>query len=84
MAQFSKAQQKLARIEHIQEPQKLAIARENSIALYCAKQHLIERKIEQLQSHIFGQEEKMNILKLYDANLPKIKIILSRLSVNKQ
>ena len=36
MAQLSKAQQKLVRIDTIPDDQKLSISKENSIALHCA------------------------------------------------
>jgi len=77
LAQLSKAQQKLYRIEQIPEDQKLAIATQNQIALHCAYQHLTEHKISQLQLMVFGPEKKDAILEKYDQEFPKIKLAAS-------
>ena len=77
LAQLSKAQQKLYRIEHIPEDQKLAIATQNQIALHCAYQHLTEHKISQLQLMVFGADKKDTILEKYDQEFPKIKLAAS-------
>ncbi|CAB1210374.1 hypothetical protein [Acinetobacter bouvetii] len=74
LAQLSKAQQKLYRIEQIPEDQKLAIATQNQIALHCARLHLTENKISQLQSHIFGKEKKDAILQQYAQEFPQLKL----------
>lgn len=74
LAQLSKAQQRLVRIDQIQDSQKLAIAKENSIALHCAQQHLSEHKIQQLQQQVFGQNQHARILAIYDQEFPKIKL----------
>ncbi|MFH7765241.1 hypothetical protein [Acinetobacter sp. BSP-28] len=74
LAQLSKAQQKLYRIEQIPEDQKLTLAMQNQIALHCARLHLTENKISQLQSVIFGKNEKAAILQKYTQEFPKIKL----------
>ncbi|SDC30349.1 hypothetical protein SAMN05421732_1057 [Acinetobacter kookii] len=74
LAQLSKAQQKLYRIEQIPQDQKLAIATQNQIALYCARLHLTENKISQLQNIIFGENEKVAILQKYAEEFPKVKL----------
>ncbi|MFD1439192.1 hypothetical protein [Acinetobacter terrae] len=77
LAQLSKAQQKLYRIEQIPEDQKLAIAKQNQIALHCAYQYLTEHKISQLQLMVFGADKKDTILEKYDQEFPKIKLATS-------
>ena len=77
LAQLSKAQQKLYRIEQIPENQKLAVAKQNQIALHCAYQHLSEHKIKQLQAMVFGQDKKDAILKKYAQEFPQIKLAAS-------
>ena len=74
MAQLSKAQQKLVRIDSISNDQKLSISKENSIALHCAHLHLSAKQIDQLQNQIFDTEEKERILKKYDQEFQKIKL----------
>ncbi|MGC3819973.1 hypothetical protein [Acinetobacter sp. G11] len=74
LAQLSKAQQKLYRIEQIPQDQKLAIATQNQIALHCARLHLTENKISQLQNIIFGENEKVAILQKYAEEFPKVKL----------
>lgn len=73
MVQLSKAQQQLHRIDNISETQKLAIAKDNSIAMHCAQQHLTESQISQLQQQIFG-DDKQRILEIYDQKFPKLKL----------
>ncbi|TCB52827.1 hypothetical protein E0H80_01705 [Acinetobacter sp. ANC 4779] len=77
LAQLSKAQQKLYQIEQIPEDQKLAIAKQNQIALHCAYQQLTEHKIKQLQAMVFGQDKKDAILKKYAQEFPQIKLAAS-------
>ena len=77
LAQLSKAQQKLYRIEQIPEDQKPAIAKQNQIALHCAYQHLSEHKIKQLQAVVFGQDKKDVILEKYNQEFPQIKLAAS-------
>ena len=79
LAQLSKAQQKLVRIENIQESQKFDIAKENSIAFHCAQQHLSASKIQQLQQHIFDANDLQRILTTYDQQFPKIKLDASQI-----
>ena len=74
LAQLSRAQQKLVNIEKIDEQQKLAIAHENSVAMHCAHLHLSAKQIDQLQSQIFGEQEKVKILNDYDQHFPKLKL----------
>ncbi|AXQ23070.1 hypothetical protein BEN71_13725 [Acinetobacter wuhouensis] len=73
MVQLSKAQQQLQRINNIPETQKLEIAKDNSIAMHCAQQHLTESQISQLQQQIFG-DDKQRILDIYDQKFPKLKL----------
>ena len=77
LAQLSKAQQKLYRIEQIPENQKLAVAKQNQIALHCAHLHLTENKINQLQVMVFGQDKKDAILEKYKQEFPQIKLAAS-------
>ena len=74
LAQLSKAQQKLVRIEMIKESDKLTVAKENAIALHCAHLHASEQKIQQLQDQIFEAERKATILKIFDEQFPKVKL----------
>ena len=74
LAQLSKAQQKLYRIEQIPQDHKLAIATQNQIALHCARLHLTENKIDQLQSIVFGQNRKQEVLQHYDQQFPQVKL----------
>jgi len=74
LVQLSKAQQKLLQIEQIPQDQKLAIATQNQIALHCAYLYLTEDKINQLQSIVFGKENKSQILEKYDQEFPKVKL----------
>ena len=79
MAQLSKAQQKLVRIDTIPDDQKLSISKENSIALHCAHLHLSAKQIDQLQNQIFDEQQKEKILKKYEQEFPKIKLDSSML-----
>ena len=74
LVQLSKAQQKIHSIENLSEAQKLKIAQENSIALHCAGLYLNQNKIEQLQSQVFGDVEKQQILARYKQQFPKVKL----------
>ena len=74
LAQLSKAQQKLYRIEQIPQDQKLAIATQNQIASHCARLHVSEHKINQLQLIVFGKDKKQQILEKYDQEFPKVKL----------
>ncbi|WP_257234880.1 MULTISPECIES: hypothetical protein [unclassified Acinetobacter] len=70
-AQRSQAQQKLYRIEHIAEDQKLTIATQNQIALHYAQFHLTKNKIDQLQQIVFGKNKKPKILENISKNFLK-------------
>ncbi len=74
LAQLSRAQQKLYRIDEITESQKLSIAKENQIALHCARQYLSEKKITQLQEQVFGKDQRQQILNTYTERFPQIKL----------
>ena len=74
LVQLSKAQQKLYPIKNIPEDQKLKSAQENSMAMHCAGLHLSQHKIEQLQSQVFGDVEKQQILDRYNQYFPKVKL----------
>lgn len=74
LAQLSKAQQQLVRIERIQDSQKFAIAKENSIAMHCALQHVSQQKVQQLQQQVFDPNDLARILKIYEQQFPKIKL----------
>ena len=74
MAQLSKDQKKLVRIDTIPDDQKLNISKENSIALHCAHLHLSAKQIDQLQNQIFDEKDKERILKKYDQEFPKLKL----------
>ena len=74
LAQLSKAQQKLARINETPENQKLEISKDNTIAMICARRHLTEHKIIQLQNQVFGKDERVNILEQYEQQFPQVKL----------
>ncbi len=73
LAQLSKAQQQLYHINQISDEKKLEIAQQNTTALYCARLHLTEHKISQLQDVIFS-ENKNQILERYSHDFPRIKL----------
>ncbi|OTG66809.1 hypothetical protein [Acinetobacter silvestris] len=79
LVQLTRAQQKLYNIESIPEEQKIQIARENSIAMYCAELHLSQRKIKQLQNIIFDEAEQQLIFTFYDQKFPKIKLDINNI-----
>ena len=79
LAQLSKAQQKLVRIEKIEQQQKFEIAKENSIALHCAQQHLTAHKITQLQEKVFGKDQQQHILTVYAQQFPQLKLDVSQI-----
>lgn len=75
LAQLSKAQQKLVNIDGISNDSKLNIAKENSIAMYCAQLNLTQSKITQLQNRVFASPTEQNrILEKYDQEFPKFKL----------
>ena len=79
LAQLSRAQQKLVKIDQITEHDKVAISTQNAIALYCANQHLSPRKIAQLQDQIFNSADKKRILEKFDQEFPKVKLDTSKI-----
>lgn len=79
LAQLSRAQQKLVKIDQITEHDKVAISKENAIALYCANQHLSPKKIVQLQDQIFNSADKKRILEKFDQEFPKVKLDTSKI-----
>ena len=79
LAQLSRAQQKLVKIDQITEHDKVAISKENAIALYCANQHLSPKKIGQLQDQIFNAADKKRILEKFDQEFPKVKLDTSKI-----
>ena len=79
LAQLSRAQQKLVKIDQITEHDKVAISTQNAIALYCANQHLSPKKIGQLQDQIFNAADKKRILEKFDQEFPKVKLDTSKI-----
>ena len=79
LAQLSRAQQKLVKIDQITEHDKVAISTQNAIALYCANQHLSPKKIGQLQDQIFNSADKKRILEKFDQEFPKVKLDTSKI-----
>ena len=74
LVQLSKAQQKLYRIDEIEQQQRFDISKENAIAMHCAQQHVSAKKIQQLQAHIFQLQDKDYILTTFEQQFPKIKL----------
>ena len=80
LAQLSRAQQRLVRIDTLNNEKKLEISRQNSIAMHCAQQVLTPYKIELLQLKVFGHEqEKKRVLEKYNQEFPKVKLDLSKI-----
>ncbi len=77
LAQLSKAQQKLVRIDQITQDQKLNISKENAIAMHCAQLNLSTQKIEQLQVQVLGTEQKDIILQRFAQTFPQLKLDLN-------
>ena len=73
LAQLSRAQQKIERYPEYEQPQRLAVTRENQIALHCARLHVTEHKIQQLQQKIYAGETQ-TILNRYEQLSPQIKL----------
>lgn len=74
LAQLSRAQQKLVRIDQISADQKLGISKENAIAMHCAQLKLSQKKIQQLQIQVFGADQKELVLNTFEQNFPKLKL----------
>ena len=73
LVQLSKAQQEINGFSKLSDSERLAVAKENAIAMHCANLHLSQKKIQQLQLQIFG-EDKQHILKEYQQLAPMIKL----------
>lgn len=73
LAQLSRAQQKIGRYPEYDQSQRLAVTRENQIALHCARLHVTEHKIRQLQQKIYAGETQ-TILNHYEQLSPQIKL----------
>lgn len=73
LAQLSRAQQKIGRYPEYDQSQRLAVTRENQIALHCARLHVTEHKIQQLQQKIYAGETQ-TILNRYEQLSPQIKL----------
>ena len=76
LAQLSRAQQKIERYPEYDQTQRLAVTRENQIALHCARLHVTEHKIRQLQQKIYAGETQ-TILNRYEQLSPQIKLDLT-------
>lgn len=76
LAQLSRAQQKIGRYPEYEQSQRLAVTRENQIALHCARLHVTEHKIQQLQQKIYAGETQ-TILNRYEQLSPQIKLDLT-------
>ena len=73
LAQLSRAQQKIERYPEYDQTQRLAVTRENQIALHCVRLHVTEHKIRQLQQKIYAGETQ-TILNRYEQLSPQIKL----------
>ena len=76
LAQLSRAQQKIERYPEYDQTQRLAVTRENQIALHCVRLHVTEHKIQQLQQKIYAGETQ-TILNRYEQLSPQIKLDLT-------
>lgn len=77
LAQLSRAQQKLVRIDQISDDQKLEITQQNAIAMHCAQLTLSQNKIQQLQMQVFGADQKDHVLSTFEQTFPKPKFELN-------
>ncbi|MGO1062680.1 hypothetical protein [Acinetobacter lwoffii] len=73
LEQLSRAQQKIEPYPEYEQSQRLAVTRENQIALHCARLHVTEHKIRQLQQKIYAGETQ-TILNRYEQLSPQIKL----------
>ena len=73
LAQLNRAQQKIGRYPEYDQTQRLAVTRENQIALHCVRLHVTEHKIQQLQQKIYAGETQ-TILNRYEQLSPQIKL----------
>lgn len=79
LAQLSRAQQKIVKIDEIQKSYKVEISMQNTIAFYCANQYLSPKKIGQLQDQIFDAADKNRILEKFNQEFPKVKLDTSKI-----
>ena len=64
MAQLSRAQQPIIRLDFTDQEKLVSVARANEAAMYCANQHLSARQIQRLQKLIFPEDalHKLSLL----------------------
>jgi hypothetical protein len=60
MAQLSRAQQSIIRLDFNDQEKLVSVARANEAAMYCANQHLSARQIQRLQKQIFPEDAFIN------------------------
>lgn len=73
LVQLSKAQQQLYRFSEYDAEKRLAVSQQNQIALYCAQQHVSQRKIMQLQQRLYDEETPM-IIENFERLAPQIRL----------
>ncbi|WP_436913045.1 hypothetical protein [Acinetobacter schindleri] len=73
LVQLSKAQQKLKHFAEYDATEQMKVTQENQIALHCARIHITESKISQLQQQIYGSANA-SIQQQYQRLAPKFKI----------
>ncbi len=73
LVQLSKAQQKLKHFAEYDATEQMKVTQENQIALHCARLHITESKISQLQQQIYGSANA-SIQQQYQRLAPKFKI----------
>ena len=64
MAQLSRAQQPIIRLDFNDQEKLVSVARTNEAAMYCANQYLSARQIQRLQKQIFPEDalHKLSLL----------------------
>lgn len=64
MAQLSRAQQPIIRLDFNDQEKLVSVARANEAAMYCANQYLSARQIQRLQKQIFPEDalHKLSLL----------------------
>lgn len=74
LAQISKAQQKVYRLDLNNHDAVFSVAKENQIAIHCANiNHVSDKKIKQLQQHIFD-ESSWAKFQQFEQSAPQIKL----------
>ena len=74
LAQLSRSEQALGSAESLTENDaKLALAKTRQSALHCARLHVSEAKITQLQQQVWGAEREQ-LLQYYAKQFPRIKV----------